>query len=213
MKYDMVAFDLDGVIVSGRSSWEWVHRHFGVDNTGNLDAFCEGEIDDMQFMRSDIALWKSRDPDVSLDMIRGILMGAHLTPGSAEAVAALRSKGMKTCIVSGGIDLLADHIGKLCGVDMVMSNGLTADTGGRLLGDGILRVELRDKAKALAAVLEEFDIPPERCAAVGNSWVDVSMFRMCGKGIAFNPIDAETIRWADVVVESNDLRDVLEHLD
>jgi phosphoserine phosphatase len=213
MKYDMVAFDLDGVIVAGRSSWEWVHAAFGVDNSDNLEAFCNGELDDHEFMRSDIALWKSVDPDASIDKVRSILMGAELVHGAVEAVKSIKASGARVCIVSGGIDLLADHIGQMCGTDRVMSNGLVADERGKLLGDGILRVELRDKAKALSSVLAEFGIPPERCAAIGNSWVDVSMFKLAAKGIAFNPIDAETIRWADVVVESNDLRDVLEHLD
>ncbi|MBA3046270.1 MAG: HAD family phosphatase [Candidatus Thermoplasmatota archaeon] len=213
MRFDMVAFDLDGVIVAERSSWEWVHMHFGLDNTQSLKAFCDGKIDDLEFMRTDIAMWHRIKPDVSLADIKNILMDAKINSGSVETIQALKKKGIKTCIVSGGIDLLADQIGEMCGVDRVMSNGLTADSNGRLLGDGILRVELRDKAKALSTVLDEFGIVPERCAAIGNSWVDVSMFKIASYGIAFNPIDSVTIKEADVVVESDDLRDVLEHLE
>ncbi len=209
MKFDMAAFDLDGVMVAERSSWEWVHRHFGVDNSESLDAYCSGKIDDMEFMRSDIAMWKRKDPEVTLDKIRTILMGASIVNGARETVRQLKKAGVRTCIVSGGIDILADHIGGLCGVDRVMSNGLTADKNGKLLGEGILRVELRDKASALKGVMGEFGIEPERCAAVGNSWVDVSMFRASGYGIAFNPIDGETIKEADIVIESDDLRDIL----
>jgi phosphoserine phosphatase len=212
MKYEMVAFDLDGVIVTERSSWEWVHRHFGVDNSESLAAFCNGEIDDMEFMRTDIAKWRKINPDVTSSHIREILMGAKLIEGAREAVQAIKSTGARTCIVSGGIDLLADHIGEICGVDRVISNGLTTDDQGKLLGDGILRVELRDKASALISIAREFNIPTEKCAAIGNSWVDVSMFEVCGLGIAFNPIDSKTITGADVVVESNDLRDILAHL-
>lgn len=209
MRFDMAAFDLDGVIVAERSSWEWVHRHFGVDNSDSLDAYCSGKIDDMEFMRSDIAMWKKIEPNVSLDRIKEILMGARIVKGAKETVGQLREAGVKTCIVSGGIDLLAEHIGDLCGVDRVMSNGLTADGNGRLLGDGILRVELRDKASALKSVMDQFGVRPEKCAAIGNSWVDVSMFKISGYGIAFNPIDAEAIRGADIVIESDDLRDIL----
>lgn len=213
MKFDMAAFDLDGVIVAERSSWEWVHRHFGVDNSHSLAAYCDGRIDDMQFMRSDIAMWREKNPDVSLSHIREILLGARIMKGSRETVQALKKKGMKTCIVSGGIDLLADHIGEICGVDSVISNGLTADDDGRLLGEGILRVELRDKASALSSMIEKFGVEPEKCVAIGNSWVDISMFKVAGYGIAFNPIDAQTITAADVVVESDDLRDILKYLE
>ena len=130
-----------------------------------------------------------------------------------EAIQSIKSTGARTCIVSGGIDLLADHIGEICGVDRVISNGLRTDEQGKLIGDGILRVELRDKASALLSIAKAFDIDPAKCAAVGNSWVYVSMFEVCGLGIAFNPIDSKTITEADVVVESNDLRDILPHLD
>jgi phosphoserine phosphatase len=213
MKFDMAAFDLDGVIVAERSSWEWVHQHFGVDNSDSLAAYCAGKIDDMEFMRSDIAMWRKKNPDVCLSQIQEILMKAHIMKGSGETIRALKKKGVKTCIVSGGLDLLANHIGQVCGVDKVISNGLTADEDGKLLGEGILRVELRDKASALSAIIKEFGVEPERCVAIGNSWVDISMFNVAGYGIAFNPIDAQTITAADVVVESDDLRDILKYLE
>ena len=213
MKYDMVAFDLDGVIVAERSSWEWVHKAFGVDNTPNLDAFCTNEIDDIEFMCTDIALWKKIKPDVCLDDIRNILIDAVINKGSVEIIQTLKKQGIKTVIISGGIDLLADYIGEICGVDKVMSNGLAADETGKLTGEGILRVKLRDKASTLRQLLEEFNIAPDKCAAIGNSWVDISMFEVAKFGIAFNPIDGETITAADVTVESDDLRDVLEYLE
>ena len=213
MKYDMVAFDLDGVIVAERSSWEWVHKAFGVDNTPNLNAFCADEIDDLEFMRTDIELWKKIKPDVCLDDIRNILIDAVINNGAIEIIQTLKKQGIKTCIISGGIDLLADYIGEKCGVDKVMANGLAADESGKLTGEGILRVKLRDKASTLSQLLEEFNIPPEKCAAIGNSWVDISMFEIAKFGIAFNPIDGETITAADVTVESDDLRDVLEYLE
>ena len=76
-----------------------------------------------------------------------------------------------------------------------------------------MRVELRDKASALRNIMDEFGVEPSRCAAIGNSWVDVSMFKISGYGIAFNPIDGETIKQADIVIESDDLRDVLACFD
>lgn len=212
MKYQMVAFDLDGVIVEGRSSWEWIHRHFGVDNNDALEAFIRHEIDDMEFMRRDIALWKEIKPDITLDDITDILLKAPVIKGAKEAVSALKQEGVKTCIISGGIDLLADRIGERCGVERVMANGLVADESGRLQGEGILNVWLRDKGTALRALLDDFGVEPDKCAAIGNSWVDITMFEIAGLGLAFNPIDEQVVRAADVVVETDDLRDVLPYL-
>lgn len=213
MKYKLVAFDLDGVIVAEWSSWEWVHKHFSVDNTCSLNAFIEGKIDDMEFMRRDIALWLGKKPDLNVKDIREILKKAPLTPGSAETMCEIKKRGAKTAVVSGGIDLLADAIGEKCGIDKVMANGLVTDKKGKLLGDGILRVELWNKAAALRQVLNFYKIKPEECVAVGNSWVDVTMFDIAGLSIAFNPTDEQTEEGADVVVKSDNLMDILPHLE
>jgi phosphoserine phosphatase len=45
--------------------------------------------------------------------------------------------------------------------------------------------------------------------AIGNSFVDVSMFSGSGLSIAFNPIDDFVEKSADVVLRTRDLRDVL----
>jgi phosphoserine phosphatase len=213
MKYKLVAFDLDGVIVSEWSSWEWVHKHFGVDNTCSLNAFIEGKIDDMEFMRRDIALWLGKNPNLNIKDIREILKKAPLTPGSVETMCELKKRGAKTAVVSGGIDLLADAIGAKCGIDKVMANGLVTDKKGKLLGDGILRVELWNKASALRQVMAFYKVKPEECAVVGNSWVDVTMFDIAGLGIAFNPTDEQTEEGADVIVKSDTLLDILPHLE
>ena len=39
------------------------------------------------------------------------------------------------------------------------------------------------------------------------------MFEIANFGIAFNPIDGETITAADMTVESDDLRDILRYLE
>jgi phosphoserine phosphatase len=57
-RYDLVAFDMDGVLVNYTSCWTWVHDHFRVTNEASLKAFIDGDIDDMEFMRRDIALWR-----------------------------------------------------------------------------------------------------------------------------------------------------------
>ena len=41
-KYDLVCFDMDGTLTKLRSSWCWVHQHFGVDNEPAYQAFCNG---------------------------------------------------------------------------------------------------------------------------------------------------------------------------
>ena len=89
------------------------------------------------------------------------------------------------------------------------ANGLEVDEDGSLTGNGILRVELVNKRKALDDFLQRWGISRQRAAAVGNSFVDVSMFKGCSLSIAFNPIDAWVAENATTVVTGDDLREIL----
>lgn len=208
----LVVFDMDGVLVDIESSWVHVHRRFGVNNDHSLYAYLRGEITDLEFIRRDIDLWRKRNPKVTTGDITNMLMDVPLMTGAQETIAELRSRGIKTAIVSAGIDLLADRIANQLGMDLHKANGMMADADGRLTGEGILQVRLADKGEALAATAITLGVSTEETASVGNSKYDVSMFRRSALGIAFCPEDDEVKREADVVVEEKDLRNILRFL-
>jgi len=207
--YGLVAFDMDGVLVDHSSSWTWVHEHFKVDNEASLVAYIEGRIDDREFMRRDINKWLSIRNDLCLQDIEEILRPVPVIPGIKETIAALRANGMRCVIVSGGLDMAARRIAEENGFADHIANSLACDENGRLTGEGVLRVELTNKRLALERVQQKYGGPPERTVAIGNSFVDVSMFSVSGLSIAFNPIDETVEKSADVVLRSRDLRDVL----
>ena len=208
----LVVFDMDGVLADVESSWVYVHRHFGVNNDHSLYAYLRGEIDDLEFIRRDIGLWKAKDPAVTSGMIRDVLKGVPLMPGAKEAVEGLQGRGVKTAIVSAGIDLLSERIADELGIDCQVANGLMADRHGRLSGEGKLRVRLMDKGDAVLEVMEAFGVPKEEVVAVGNSRYDVSMFTKAGKGIAFLPADEIVRDSADDVVSEKDLAQILRYI-
>ncbi len=207
--YELVAFDMDGVLVDHASSWTWVHEHFKVDNEASLVAYIEGRIDDREFMRRDIEKWLDIRHDLCLKDIDEILRPVPVIPGIKETVAALRSRGMRCVIVSGGLDMAAKRIAEENGFDDQISNSLACDESGHLTGEGVLRVELTNKRRALEGFQDKYGVPAERTVAIGNSFVDVSMFSASALSIAFNPIDETVEKSADVVLRSKDLRDVL----
>ncbi|MCX6650108.1 MAG: HAD family phosphatase [Methanomassiliicoccales archaeon] len=211
-KYDLVAFDMDGVLVDYLSSWTWVHDRFGVSNEESVISFMDGEIDDLEFMRRDIALWLRHRPGLRLPDVETELLRLPINPGIGRTVGALQARGVRTVIISGGLDLIAGKIAREYGFDAQWSNGLAADQEGRLTGEGVLRVELCNKKKALQEAQGLFGVLPERTASIGNSSIDVSMFEGSSLGIAFNPIDEEVVRNADHVVRNADLSAVLPYL-
>ena len=209
----LAAFDMDGVLVDIVSSWVHVHRRFGVNNDHSLRAYLNGEIDDREFIRRDIALWREADPGVTSDKIRGMLDDAPLMTGAAELMAELRRIGFKTVIVSAGIDLLSERVAAELGMDLQFANGMCTDGSGRLSGEGVFRVRLMDKGRTVLDAAEMFGAGPADIVSVGNSRYDVSMFERSALGIAFCPEDDHVMEKADVVVHEKDLMKVLDHLD
>jgi phosphoserine phosphatase len=208
-KFDLVAFDMDGVLVDYLSSWTWVHDRFGVSNEESVISFMDGDIDDMEFMRRDIALWLKHRPGLGLGDVERELARLPINPGIGATVRALQERGTKTVIISGGLDLIAGKLAKEFNFDAQWSNGLEADAYGKLTGEGVLRVELCNKRKALQEAQGLFGIAPERTAAIGNSSIDVSMFQASSLGIAFNPIDEDVVRGAHHVIRDASLSAVL----
>ncbi len=206
---ELVVFDMDGVLVDVCSSWAWVHDYFGVNNEDSLEAYLNGEIDDLEFIRRDIDLWKSVDRYICRDDLIDILQNVPLMDGFEECIPAL-SKNYTTAIISGGLKPLAKYIGTDY-FDRIMANDVE-EVDGRLTGEGILEVELKDKGKAYERLLLEMGSEKRKTAAIGNSHIDAPMLKKAGKGIAFNPADEEVKEAADKIIDKKDLTLLLDEL-
>ncbi|MHB8605046.1 MAG: HAD-IB family phosphatase [Thermoplasmatota archaeon] len=209
---DLVIFDMDGTLVDKMSSWEMIHAAFGVSNFKNWQRYQRGEIDDHQFMASDIEMWCIDDRKVHVAEIEKILATAEIMPGARELVDALRAQGVATCILSGGLDLLARRVAIELGIDMYVANGLALTATGHLAGHGICYVKINDKGHPTRELLNVLGVAPARAAAVGNSEWDAAMFRECGFSVAVNPFDDKVRAAASVVLESKDLALAIPHL-
>jgi phosphoserine phosphatase len=209
----LVVFDMDGVLADIESSWVHVHRHFGVSNDHSLYAYLRGEIDDLEFIRRDIQLWRKKDPEITPNKIDKILADVPLMPGAWKAVDALKKMGYMTAIVSAGIDLLAERIARELEIDSHLANGFVLDEKGRLTGEGVLRVRLMDKGDAVVEAGKSLGVRKKDIVTVGNSQYDISMFERSGFGIAFHPSDQTVREKADAVVEEKDLAMIVDVID
>ena len=122
-----VVFDCDGVLVDSVSSWKTLHDGFGTDNSKNLSRFIAGEISDVEFMRSDIAMWKEIRSPIHRDELFRMYSGISLMPGARELVAKLQDHGVYVAIVSAGVDIFVSSIAALLKVDDWIANGFEFD--------------------------------------------------------------------------------------
>ena len=211
-KYDLVCFDMDGTLTKLRSSWCWVHSCFEVDNEPAYQAFCNGEIDEPEFMRRDIALWTTKNPDVTLRDIAVLFRDMPLIEGIQETIACLRANGIRSVIISGGINLAAKMIVDEFGFDGYIADEILAYDDGKLTGEGKMNVDLRDKGINVRQFIEKYGTTPERTVSVGNSFTDIPMFKNSGMSIAFNPTDKYTQDAATHTVFSENIADILDFI-
>jgi len=206
----LVALDMDGTLVDVPSSWRVVHDHFDDHNDDGLRMFLANQIDDHEFIRMDVRVWWKHRPDLSIDDLERILADVPLMPGAGTLIDGLHKRGARTAIVSGGLDVLAKRIAGELGVEIVLANGVRVDSEGLLTGDGIVRVPIHGKEKVLAALQDQLGVDPEETASVGNSEIDVGLFRRSRVGVAFLPEDEVVKKAATRVVTERNLARVLD---
>lgn len=210
---EMVIFDMDGVLTDTISSWKYIHDYFGSSNERSVDEYLRGKIDDMEFIKRDALLWQESGKPTTRDRLVDILSNVPLMKGAKNCIAFLKKQGIKTVIVSAGLDILAERVAREIGIDHVFANGLKTDAHGYITGEGLLVVRLMYKDKAVRELARQLKIPLRRLAAVGNSCFDIPMFEVCGLGIAFNPGDDCVRNAADIVVDAKDLSRILPALE
>lgn len=202
---------MDGVLTPGVSSWVRVHEHFGVSNEAALQDFIDGKIDDQEFIRRDVALWRQNGP-VHLSEIEKVLKDPPIMQGAKRLVDALHEAGIATAIVSGGLEPMAREVGRRLGIETIASNGLEIDEDGHLTGEGVIGTPLVNKGEPVVRIMGEADVHPNRVASIGDSCPDAAMFEVTGLGIAFNPNDPCIQEAADHVEHGMDLTALIPHL-
>lgn len=202
---NMIIFDMDGTLIR-ESSWQLLHHHFHADPDGvrhNREAYFSGRIDYKTWIEEDILLWNS--PTIE-DIKRGVT-SFTLEPFADVVVQQLKTKEIIPCIVSSGIDILAEKVGKAVGIPskFIFANAFTV-THGNL--KGICRVEPTKKDEIVHQLAHQLSVPLHEVAAVGDTAFDVSLFRGVGLKFAYNPKDSVIAEAADFVID--DLRELLK---
>lgn len=216
VKPAVVVFDCDGVLVDAVSSWRTLHDAFGTDNALNLNRFIRGELSDVEFMRSDIQMWKEVQDPIHRDELFRAYAGVKLMPGAREVVQQLQDEGVFVAIVSAGVDIFVSSIASLLKVDDWIANGFVFDDQGFLTDEGVCRLHATGKSEVIQKILAMNGFTAEQCISVGDSEMDLSMQVEGSRFIGFNPSresSRDAFEQAGVpVVNAKDLREILPFL-
>ena len=192
----LVVFDMDGTIIEPRSSWAMIHDHFGTDNSEMLQMYIDHKISDKEFVKADIALWNSKsDRPVNEKYINSILDKAKPIKGAEELITSLHKENIKTIILSGGIQYLADKWAKKWNMDDALANDLIDDSEGNLTA--IIKSSGHNKGPVMEGMIEKYNLSKNEIAAVGDTVVDIPTFERAGLSVAVNTEDERVISKAN----------------
>ena len=187
---------MDGTIIEPRSSWAMIHEHFGTDNTEMLQLYIDHKISDKDFVKADIQLWNSKsDKPVDEKYINSILDKAKPRKGAEELIANLHKANIKTIILSGGIQFLADKWARKWNMDGALANELIDDENGNLTA--IIKSSGHNKGPVMEKMIEKYNFNRNEIAAIGDTMVDIPTFERAGLSIAVNTEDERVITKAD----------------
>ncbi len=204
----LVVFDLDSTLLDAESLDE-----FG--KLGNKEEEIReitrkamtGEVSFEEALRERAKLLRG----LEIERVRGKVKEIPLMSGAADTISELRSRGIKTAVISGGFDIVAERIKEELAMDYAVANQfvvkdgkITGEVAGPLIKEG-------SKGEVFEMLATKVGATPEECAAVGDGANDISMLKKAGLSIAFNskPVVQAV---ADVVIKKKDLREVLPHI-
>ncbi|MFT3798872.1 phosphoserine phosphatase SerB [Microbacterium sp.] len=176
----------------------------GAEVAAATEAAMRGEVDFTTSLRSRVEALAG----VPLSAFARVLARVEPTPGAAELIAAIHSRGGVAAVVSGGFHEVLDTVAPSLGVDVWRANRLAVSEG-VLTGavDGEI-VDAAGKAAALREWAASAGVPRACTIAIGDGANDLRMMDAAGLGLAFNAKPAVRAA-ADLVIGDVDLRQVI----
>ena len=200
----LIATDMDGVLTKHPSSWSYLHKIFGVDNSAIYAKYRAGQLPYSEFLSADVSLWINKYNKLKKDYIVSLLERIPLMDNLFSGLELLRKSGFTIVVISGGISWLTEIISRSFKFDLVFSNEIGTDKENYIIPQGRVNVIPREKEKTLKKVQDTLGISPEDTISIGDSDFDARMFPLSGLNIASNPNHKEIISESDLIIYSED---------
>ncbi|MCV6607988.1 MAG: phosphoserine phosphatase SerB [Campylobacterales bacterium] len=204
----LCVFDFDSTLMDGETIDEIAAQVGKKEEIGKItDLAMAGEMD---FFDS-LTMRASKLQGVKYEDVVKICESLPLMPGAVETVKALKEKGYKVIIFSGGFREATSYHGKILGVDGDFSNRFQHKDGiltGKVGGDMMFGYSKGDMIQRIQQLL---NVSIENTIACGDGANDASMFPYAAKKVAFcgKPVLREQ---ANITIDEKDLRGLIEYI-
>jgi phosphoserine phosphatase len=210
--FGLIAFDMDSTLINIECVDEIADA---VGRKAEVAAITEaamrGEIADYkESLRRRVALLEG----VSVAAMQQVIdERMRLNPGAEALVAACRTAGLKTLLVSGGFTYFTDRIRDRLRLDFTRSNVLEIENEhltGRMVDQPWGDIcDGAEKQRMLLETCARLGIAPERAIAVGDGANDLPMMGAAGLSVAYHAKPAVRAQ-AMVTIDSGGLDRLLE---
>ena len=210
--FGLIAFDMDSTLIS----IECVDEIAGVagkkaEVAAITEAAMRGEIADYkESLRRRVALLRGV-PASALQTVYDERL--RFNPGAEQLVAACRSAGLKTLLVSGGFTFFSDRVRDRLGIDFTRSNVLEIADGaltGRMVDQPWGDIcDGSEKKRMLLETCAAVGVRPQRAIAIGDGANDLPMMAAAGVSVAYHA-KPKVRAAATIAIDSGGLDRVLE---
>ncbi len=214
MKYKMVAFGLGTLVNFGSTTnaWDFVRSKYSLPNF--WQEYLNRKISRQEAKLQEYKAWKENG--VKKDkLLMEFKKNTKFVDGVREAFTAIKSKGSVPVILSDSPLIVVDDVAVIVGAKYTSGNKIFFDKDGYAYDtvpthpgpDGRVSKHL-----ALKDFAEKEEIKLNQIAIVTSNPEDISLFRLLGFSIAFNPQSPDLKRSANITVHSKDLSEVVDYL-
>ncbi|MFH1511669.1 MAG: HAD-IB family phosphatase [Candidatus Woesearchaeota archaeon] len=214
MRYKLVCFDMDGVLIDiPEYIWTELHNAFGVPKQyqrRQWKLYQSKQITYKEWVDSDIKQWINLG--ITKKDFEKSIRAMKLTEGTAETIQELKERGYTLAIVSGSLSIVIDILFPEHDFSDILINKITFDEQGRIASWEPTQYDWERKLQGIQMIAKKEKLNLKQVAFVGDSTNDIEAARQTGFSIAFNPKSKELESVCNVVIKKKDLREILQYL-
>ena len=182
--FGLVVMDMDSTLICIECIDEIADlRNLKTEVSAITAAAMRGEIDFAASLKQRVALLAGLDEQALQEVYDERLT---LSPGAEKFISTLKTKGIKTLLVSGGFTFFTERLQQRLGLDFTAANVLEkngATLTGKVLGNII---DAQAKADWLNKIRMQLGLEPSAVIAIGDGANDLKMMQAAGVSIAYH---------------------------